>query len=272
MPAKRRLVRTFNYTKRMRINASDVDIETGVDAAGKPIARVKKITLPEDGDTPHDARRWRNSAVVLDAWRHRTGSWMTANLGKVADIRKLKGIVSQPRLEEFETPEGITFRIKVVAADDCQLLAEAERILPSNEPRAADVDELLPVRKTPDLGQEPWRIEWSPERGPVALVSSLLIGADNFFHRDGAFIAAMVPEMLRSVLIRICASEDYRDEPWASKWFEFAARYFDAEPPARKDWDDAEDWANKVVERFCSDLELVSKANDAMTRDQHQGE
>jgi len=261
--SSRKVRRTFNYLHRHRIAVADIDIEARAGPQGQPVAVLRALKLPPAEETAHDAERWRKAEVFLEAWRGRSANWSRHSLGTVGDLsKKLKSPVTLP-LTEFEGADDITYRIKVVAADTAQLLAEAERIRPSNEEdKPGAVDELIRVRKEPSLGEQPWRLDWSDDDiGPVVLVSGHLMDPETFFTRDPAFVAAMMPQIMRDVLFRLALDGELRESEWAKKWFEFAARFDEQEPPPPGQWRDAQAWADEVVQAFCDRHAFVAAAN-----------
>lgn len=267
--SKLKVERTFNYLSRYRILLSDIKIESQTTAQGQPIAMVRQIKLPPVEETAHGADRWRKADVLLEAWRGRSANWFRHSLGPVGSLPKKLKSPQTLALPEFEGADGVTYRIKVVSADTGQILAEAERIRPSNDDdKPGAVDELIPVRKEPSLGEQPWRLDWADDEiGPVVLVSTQLADCENFFTRDPAFVAAMMPQIMRDVLFRLALDGELREAAWAKKWFAFAARFNDREPPPTDSWREAQSWVDGLVQDFCDRNNFVTDANKFFNND-----
>lgn len=257
--SKRRVLRTFNYLNRTRIPASGVAIDALV-VGGKPVARYRQLDLPTDHG--HDPDRWKKADVVVEAWRGRSASWVRHPLGKVVELERRLRTPFSLDLTDFNDAEDVTFRVKVVAADTQQILAEADRLLPANEASPSTMDELIQVKRDPELGEQPWRIDWDDlDRGPMVLVSNKLTAAETFFTRDAAFVAATMPEIMRNVLFRLALEPDQRDQAWAAKWLAFAKRFVDSDAPDEADFQQSQSWADEVVASFCARHNFVTQAN-----------
>ena len=207
----------------------------------------------------------------MEVWRSRSANWDRIRLGTVGDLVKTLRSPITHILSEFEGADDIAYRVKVVATDTMQLLAEADKVRPSNETdKPGAVDELIQVRKEPTLGEQPWKLHWSEDDGPIVLVSNTLSDCETFFTRDAAFVAALMPQIMRDVLFRLALDKDLREQEWSKKWFEFASKFDGTEPPDPDigdsvDWQTAQKWADDVVQAFCNEHEFVSEANKFLT-------
>ena len=95
------MIRRFNYTNRIRILRKDVPIklreEDGKIFFDADLSALKEYDLPLE------------SFVFVEAYRQT--NWMRFKFGQVGAITPEKN----RHLSQFETPEGILFRVKVTA-------------------------------------------------------------------------------------------------------------------------------------------------------------
>jgi hypothetical protein len=97
--------------------------------------------------------------VFVEAYRRTT--WMRFPFGTVADIQAPPP--ERRRLSEFDSAEGIRFRVKVTQPrDEHILLAAADRIPLGKPEDEADKEALLPVVPV-ELGDEVWRVDLDDE-------------------------------------------------------------------------------------------------------------
>jgi hypothetical protein len=167
------------------------------------------------------------------------------------------------RLSEFDSPDGIRFRVKVTQAhDEHILLAVADRIplaLPAGD---ADSESLLPVTPA-ELGDELWQLDVEGEQ-PELLVNNMATADWRQMSLSPVFIALVYPAVLRLVLTRIL-EDGHRDtdddEDWRSKWLRFATLLPGVDPnlPAKEDDDAAKRWTEDAVAAFAKKLSLKEK-------------
>ena len=105
-------------------------------------------------------------------------------------------------LTDFDTMEGILFRVKVISKMDPlgMLLAEADQIIP----RKPDDDDqkrtpLLPVVPDGSLGHQVWRVQFDGSQTLLLINSSL--GDWHAMSRDQAFVSLVYPAVLREILL-----------------------------------------------------------------------
>jgi hypothetical protein len=139
------------------------------------------------------------------------------------------GTITPPasrRLTEFDTPDGVLFRVKVTAASGPRpgvILAEADKI-PVRDPQTRDENRtpLLPVRPA-DLGQEVYRLDMTDR--PLLLINRA-VGDWRAAARAPAFISLVYPAALRQILNRILVVDNHRettdDTDWRCRWLRFA--------------------------------------------------
>ena len=205
-------IRTLNYTNRKRIRREDARITIREEKSGSSFSADLRLT---DYELPSDAR------VFVEAYRQT--QYMRFDFGLAGAVR----IPADCSLTDFDSPEGVLFRVKVVTAADPHglLLAEADQIRPR---KASDDDEnripLLPVVPE-DLGDEIWRLEFDDQQ--TLLKVNSVLGDWRALARDPVFLALVYPAVVRRVLWRIVKEEDhYRDtgdnDDWRSRWLQFA--------------------------------------------------
>lgn len=246
------MIRTFNYTGRIRINRSDVQV---VVERMPDDTRTFNIKLVLDSyGLPRDSK------VYLEAYFK--SSYMRFDLGTVGEPF---GLTSEQRsLTQIASGDIVLFRIKVVDESDTigKILAEADGVAPVQK-------DGMPVSKVPilpvdfeDLGSMVWRIIYDNER-PVLQFNEKIPGIRDQAIMPGTFFALVYPSVIRDVLTRILFVEGPIDpnenvNDWKCQWQQFASKMGVA--PAPDISEDSEDFASKqnaqlwiesVVQKFC---------------------
>lgn len=239
----------LNFTGRKRLDRNRVRLWL---TGGPDDIRLSTDRLNFDGlELPHDAR------IVVEA-QHQT-NYMRFECGTVEAVAHLG---SEP-LTEFETPDAILFRVKVIGdgdSDTGKMLAVADRI------RAGDVREgndatdetdeggtsgsvqLLPFQPH-DLEQLTWLLDTTGDR-PVVLVNRKLPDWKAFV-QNPEFRALVLPDVLRQIALWTVLEQDVEDAtpddavwPW-KKFLELLGH-----SPVGVEDDKAEDWAAEVAHTF----------------------
>jgi hypothetical protein len=235
-------IRTLNYTNRQRIRREDarVTIRKGkggnVFNAGLSLADYK---LPGD------------ALIFVEAYRQT--QYMRFDFGQVGAMRTPEDRF----LSDFDSAEGLLFRVKVVTSADPHglLLAQADQIRPR---RATDEDEnripLLPVVPDDNMGDEIWRLEFDDQQTLLKVNSRL--GDWRMLARDPFFLALVYPAVFRAVLWRILLQEKHRDtedeDDWRSRWLRFAVGLPGvSDPPEEDDEGRIDDWIDGAAFIFC---------------------
>lgn len=234
------MIRRYNYTGRKKLNRADVQVFIDDD----PLRFQVALKLDEY-ELPNDAK------VFVEAYRQT--SWMRFDFGTIATTHA----PGDCRLAEFETREGVLFRVKVTAAaaPEGKLLAEADQIPPIHQAEAAEEvpEPLLPI-KPEDLGEEVFRVDYEGER-PILKVNKRF-GDWRALVRSPAFVCFALPQVLREILTRVLWVEQYYDTEeetdWQARWLRFASLIpGSSEPPESKDEKDRfDDWINDAVSAF----------------------
>lgn len=235
-------VRTLNYTNRKRIRRQDALI----------YMREQEDKLFFDADLHlTDYKLPTDGLVFVEAYRET--KYMRFDWGKVGML----GVPQDRVLRTFDSPDGILFRVKVVAGTDPYglLLAEADQIRPR---RLTDEDEnrmpLLPVKPDDNLGDEIWKIEFDDQQ-TLLLVNSSFVDWRGLA-RNPVFVSLVYPAVLRLVLLRII--EDYHTDTediddWRSRWLRFSLSLPGVSNMPTGDGDQGPlyDWIDEVVSAFC---------------------
>ena len=236
----------FNYTGRKKINRQDVTI-TVFDNNGilkfKADMNLKEYGLPAE------------SPVYVEAYRQT--SWMRFESGVVCEPDTPK----DSKLSEFDSLEGIRFRIKVTQREGAhgKLLAMADKIHPL-KPEEGDTERtcILPVQSA-DM-ECIWKIQFDEE--PILLVSKKA-GSKDMISKSPEFITLVYPAILREVLYEIKTSDDdwqEEEEAWQKQWIEFINLLpgVGKMPELPCENEDAYDqWVEDAVDSFSRKLKIV---------------
>lgn len=246
------MIRRFNYTDRLRIRRSDVRIvlreKEGHFEFDADLRALVEYDLPPD------------SFLFVEAYRQT--NWMRFSFGQVGAISP----DVNRTLSQFDSPNGILFRVKVTPnADIHTLLAEADRIpLARPEQSEGERTPLLPV-KPQKLGEEIYRLDFSDDR-PLLLINS---EAGNYaaIGRSPAFVSLVYPAVFREILTRILLVEKHDDESnvddWKSQWLRFASQNPGlGELPENESVEAQSDWIEKAVSAFATQLHTRARFAD----------
>jgi hypothetical protein len=234
-------VRTLNYTNRLRIKREHARIIVRDQGRGKYYfdATLGLSGYPLPGE----------AAVYVEAYRQ--AQYMRFSFGKVGSIH----IPNDRVLRDFDSAEGILFRVKVVTRTDPKglLLAEADQIRPLNlAEEDSNLIPLLPVKPDANMGDEIWRIDFDDQE--TLLLINSTIGDWHAMAQDPVFLALVYPMVFRTVLLRILGKEDYRDtedmDDWRARWLRFAITLGLPEPPDTADEPAVELWIDNAVAAF----------------------
>jgi len=235
-------VRTLNYTNRKRIRREDARISIREEKYGSVFDAGLNLAAY---DLPSDAH------LFVEAYRQT--QYKRYYFGLVGAIR----IPEDRSLVDFDSAEGVLFRVKVVTSADPHglLLAEADQIRPR---KSTDTDEnripLLPVVPDQNMGDEIWRLEFDDQQTLLKVNSGL--GDWRALVRDPVFLALVFPTVFRTILWRILFQEKHHDtedsDDWRSLWLRFAISLPGIiEPPSENDEMHFEDWIDTAASSFC---------------------
>ena len=246
------MIRRFNYTHRIRIRRKDIRIllsqENGQFSFDADLTALADYDLPPE------------SSVFVEAYRQT--NWMRFEFGQVGAITPQKN----RDLSQFDSPEGLLFRVKVTPKGDIHtLLAEADRIpLTGPDESEGERNPLLPV-KPQKLGEEIYRVDFSG--GPPILLINSEAGNYADIGHSPAFVSLVYPAVLREILTRVLFVKKHDDasnpEDWQSQWVRFASL-----PPGIGDLPDLEDidgrtdWIEKAVTAFSKQIQTRAKFSE----------
>lgn len=247
-------VRRLNYTGRRRLGQSDarVFIQT---AEGQPPTFGATLTLGEY-DLPADAK------VFVEAYRQT--SFMRFPCGTVGAFR----LPDDRHLREFDSPEGVLFRVRITSstAPEGLLLAEADALRPGlTEEVEQNSISLLPIRSH-DLGHQIFRVDFADR--PVLLVNSR-VGDWRSASLDPVFISLVFPAAMREILTRILHIEKYfeieESDRWESQWLKFCVAFPGVPDVPPDDKDKIDDWVDEAVGAFCRDRTIYARFDQYLT-------
>lgn len=249
--------RRLHFTRRQRISSSDVTIRLYDD---RTPAMFEVHTLALDRyKLPSDA------GVFVEAYRqtvcHRF-RW-----GTVASRTP-----SVWTLDEFNSLEGVRFRIKITArtAPRGQLLAIADRIAPVTDKGPARSFLPIELRR---LGEEVFRLSWDTSDEPILLVNQRL-GKE--IVQSPEFRALAMPAVMREILTRFVVVErrrpDADDASLCTRWLKFGIRMAGGTtPPESTDSKDSVvtdgcfEWIEDAVKGFCEHNGLGGRFEASVT-------
>ena len=241
--------RTFNYTGRRKIGRKDVSITLRQDKAVWVFDAELRLA---DYHFPHNAEVW------LEA--HRQNLWMQWSWGTVSALRT----PVDRRLAEFDVPDGILFRVRVVqppGQEHHKLLGEADGLPFVKAGEADDRRRHLLVPVPDALDQQLWKLDFESDP-PRLLVNKDAKPSWQDMACSPYFTALVYPEVFRRILMRALMSEDgwtEEDEEggWPADWVKFAKNLGGLGPvPSVKT--DRENWIEEAVGAFCRRLEIRS--------------
>jgi hypothetical protein len=255
-------IRRINFTGRKSINKKDFKIAVFPSRNGVPEFDAS-INL-EHYKFPSDA------SVVIEAYRETT--WMRFECGT---INKLQ-IPNNRLLSEFETEQGIKFRIKVISHTypSGVLLGEADQIKPKSPDSDEDKTPLLPVLPNEDLDQNLYKLDF--EFGPKLLINPI-VGNWRSFAVEPSFIALVLPNILREILTRVIISENHLDmediSDWRTHWLLMAVNLPGIKSlSSDSDIDQQEEWIDEVISAFCRYNRIADKFSEVwITGDGYEG-
>ncbi|MCA9243667.1 MAG: hypothetical protein KDA32_06940 [Phycisphaerales bacterium] len=259
------MIKRLNYTGRRKITRDHVGV--GVFQNGpRGLEFNASLALSSYGFAP-------DALVYVEAYRQTL--FMRFSWGRVAALTPPE----DRRLTEFDRPDGVRFRVKVVEAAagadgrPARLLGLADRLSPVEIDGRNEAESLLPIVRA-DI-PEAWRIDCSPE--PELQVNERLVSAPMALARSDVFVSLVLPEALRIVLRHILIVEQLPpddQEGWHADWLEMARNALKAGDPPTPETEggdltnrvEIEEWIDDAVGRFAR-LYQIGRKFDAWWRD-----
>lgn len=257
---KRSVTRHLNYTQRLEISATVVEIDVRSVDGAPPRVVLTKLELPTGDPHPHD--EWQSAKVIFEAWRSDVGAYARFDLGRVAEVAHKQSPVLSQHLPGFPSEHGISFRVKVVSGS-AKILAEADRLKASADARHKD--ELIRVVPR-DLEELPWTVDWTDmDEGPCIHVNKRMYDHQTFLTRDPVTMGLVLPAVLREVLYRVAVDEEAREAAWGQRWIEFVARVSDAPfPEEHGEAAEVDAWVLAALHGFSRSHLLATHADEHM--------
>jgi hypothetical protein len=235
-------MRSFNYTGRKKILRKDFAL--GIYTNDKDDIYFE-VNLPDFMALGYCPK----SKIFVEAYRK--AGYMRFDYGTVANNKEFDGYLS-----EFDDPDDIYFRIKVISEEGKKLEGVADRIRPEIE-KQTDLS-IINVRVV-DLSGAIWSIEYSDENPTILLDKSF---SKMTIHSDVKFKTIILPSVLREILTRILLIEkdfsiDFDDVEgdWRNRWMYFCKETlgsaFTQEDIENMDEDKKFNWIDETVARFC---------------------
>jgi hypothetical protein len=158
-----------------------------------------------------------------------------------------------------------------------QIIAEADQVKPKSPDDTKNRDPLLPVRTVGNMEDQIWRLSWSA--GPVLELNNKEPEIKALITADARFKTLVLPQVLRSVLIRILSEDmdgdtETEEGRVATRWLEFAENLYPSTPPqaGERDYTGIESWADAVVSAFCRrNRVLETWQNSLQAKQEHLG-
>lgn len=231
----------LNYTGRRRIRRRHarimIESREGSPPSFKAGLELEEYRLPPD------------ASVVIEAYRQT--NWMRFSFGTVGRLAEPDDL----RLTEFDSADGVLFRVKVTGQGDPHglILATADRIRPRRPEEQDDNRIPLLAVKAQDI-ESLWALDFNHAE-PMLLINRAA-GNKDMIVRSPEFRSLVLPAVLREILIRVVVdlgdidAEDM--EGWKAKWLDFCRRLPGVGNGSLED-EDFEvrcDWVDRVVEAF----------------------
>jgi hypothetical protein len=244
--------RTINHTNRTKILREDAVISLRMADHGK--FGLDAVLNLSGYDFPVDA------SVFVEAYRRTV--WMRFPWGTVGDCKPQGSLM----LTDFDTPDEVQFRVKVVASGKRGLLlGEAEGLSPASLANdRSDRTPLLPV-KPQNLGDEIWRLEFEDDRVRL-LINSGVEDVVAVAHSP-MFRSLVYPAALRTILDEALCRRELEDQSlpvdpeegsWQWRWVRFGMQVNGisplTDPFEMDDENERTDWIDDVVGAFCRQL------------------
>lgn len=243
--------RRLNFTGRKKLTRASIKIRMHETKLGQPASFSADVNIPGDFRLSPQGRVYVEAYVGASAMRF--------DFGTVA-------AVTQPvecLLSEIDAGTPVLFRVKVVDESEHigRLLAAAHGIRPEGDDDGADRKALLPLRGC-DLGEEVWHLEFDKDAGPTLAINNRVPGLVERFPSDATLMAAIYPEVVRQMAMRVWSGNSGFDEgaDWLSDWTKWLIEQLGREVSADEldDSDSVEVLANDVARNFAAKHKYAS--------------
>jgi hypothetical protein len=249
------MIRRFNYTGRVKISRSRVDISLLKDREGKYFRA--KVNL-EGLDLSPDAK------IYIEA--NYKGVYQRFPFGTVAHFKEPENT----RLNELPETELAYFDIAVVdeSGKVGLLLGKAKGIAVSTDGVPNDRIPLLPVNPT-DLKNQFWKLSFdsSDDGRPILEINKNIPDIFEIARNDPKFICLVYPAAFRGVLKKLLEYEDFDagEDSWISDWLKFIHSVLGIKNLPDSDTENGtitpeqEAWIDDCVNEYCKKMQLFEK-------------
>lgn len=249
------MIRRFNYTGRVKIPRSRVDISLFKDNEGKYFRA--KVNL-EGFNFPPEAK------IYIEAYYK--GVYQRFSFGMVAHIKEPEST----RLNELPETELAYFDISVVdeTGKIGLLLGKAKGIAVSTDAVPNDRIPLLPVNPV-DLKNQFWKLNFdtSDDGRPVLEINKNIPEVFEMARNDIRFISLVYPAAFRGVLQKLLEQDDLdiEEDTWVSQWLKFINSVLGIKHIPESDNEsssltpDQEAWIDDCVNEYCKKFQLFEK-------------
>jgi hypothetical protein len=242
------MIRKFNYTDRTRIERKDVEINLQNEDE-RLFFTVNLNNLPSYGFPPQ-------SLIFIEAYRQT--NWMRFSFGKISSPNPIGDFC----LNDFDSAEGILFRIKIIENDKSHKIIGSADAIPFVKPisKLETRESLLPVQPSNELGELIYMLDFR-EGNPKLLINKYA-GDYNVIARSSSFISLVYPEVFRHILTNILINQgDFADDTqeWQKKWVSFAKCHRGVgELNDNYDEDEKNEWINSVIKVFAKNIKCLA--------------
>jgi len=249
------MIRRFNYTGRVKIPRSRVDISLFKDNEGKYFKA--KVNL-EGLDLPGESK------IYIEP--NYKGVYQRFDFGTVAHFKEPENT----RLNELPETELAYFDVSIVdeKSNIGLLLGKAKGIAVSTDGLPNDRLPLLYVNPT-DLKNQLWKLSFdSSEDGrPTLEINKNIPELYEMAKTDIKFISLVYPAAFRGVLLKIIEEGDFDggEDSWTTQWLKFLNASLGIKTLPEIDSDDnnltteQESWIDECVNDFCKKFQLFEK-------------
>ncbi len=243
------MIRRINYTGRKRIKQDHLSVVV-YKSNGGPAKFDAKLEL-KDYDLPEDA------IVSVEAYRQTI--WMRFDFGTASKLTPPQ----KRELTEFESPDGVLFRVKVTSqvANQGKLLAEADQVPFHLFGEPEEIRAPLLTVASEDLEYEVSKVDFADR--PILIVNSRL-GDWRSIAKLPVFSSLVYPQAFKQILIRILTVEKHHavedGEDWRAQWLRYATLLPGVStPPEEGEEQEYDDWIDDAVSAFCKKHGMLEK-------------
>ena len=249
------MIRRFNYTNRVKIPRSRIDVSLFKDNEGKYFKA--KVNL-EGLNLPPDAQ------VYIEA--NYKGIYQRFYFGSVTHFKEPE----TTHLSELPETELAYFDISIVDEQNNVglLLGKAKGIAVSTDGLQNDRLPLLYVNPT-DLKNKFWKLTFdsSDDGRPTLEINKNIPEISEMAKNDIKFISLVYPAAFRGVLIKIIEEGDFDTSPdsWIAQWLKFLSIVLGIKSHPETESENGvltveqENWIDECVNEYCKKFRLFEK-------------